>query len=82
MSVPSPQSDLPRNNIGALLSGGSDLWDEGLSGEIITADYFDTETNRFWIKISGVWKQATTWLKVSGTWKQATPKIKVSGIWK
>ena len=35
-----------------------------------------------WIKISGVWKQATVWIKVAGTWKAATPKIKVSGVWK
>jgi len=35
-----------------------------------------------WIKVAGVWKQATVFLNVSGTWKTATPKIKVSGIWK
>jgi hypothetical protein len=83
MSVPSPQSDLPRNGIGTLLSGGSDLWDEGLTGEIITSDYFDSQspTNQFWIKISGTWKEAITWIKVLGIWKQATPKIKVAGMW-
>jgi hypothetical protein len=35
-----------------------------------------------WIKIAGVWKQATVWIKVAGTWKTATPNIKVSGTWK
>lgn len=34
MAVQQPQYD---NNI----SGGSDTWDNGLAGEIITADYFD-----------------------------------------
>lgn len=36
----------------------------------------------FWIKISGVWKQAITWIKVSGVWKQATPYLKIGGNWK
>jgi hypothetical protein len=35
-----------------------------------------------WIKVSGVWKQATPFIKVSGVWKQSTPYIKVSGTWK
>jgi hypothetical protein len=35
-----------------------------------------------WIKVSGVWKQATVWIKVNGTWKTATPKIKILGNWK
>lgn len=35
-----------------------------------------------WIKIAGVWKQATVWIKVAGTWKTATPNLKVSGVWK
>lgn len=35
-----------------------------------------------WLKVSGIWKQATTWIKVSGVWKQTTPFIKVSGTWK
>lgn len=37
--------------------------------------------NTLWIKVSGVWKLATTYIKVSGVWKQATPFIKVSGNW-
>ena len=36
----------------------------------------------FWIKVSGVWKQATAFIKISGVWKQVTTYIKVSGIWK
>jgi hypothetical protein len=35
-----------------------------------------------WIKVGGVWKQATVFIKVSGVWKTATPNIKVSGTWK
>lgn len=38
--------------------------------------------NIVWIKVSGVWKQATVWIKESGVWKTATPNIKVSGQWK
>lgn len=41
-----------------------------------------TPTNKFWIKVSGVWKDAVTWIKVVGVWKQADPKIKIAGIWK
>ena len=37
---------------------------------------------KFWIKISGIWKQATPFIKIGGTWKQATPFIKVGGTWK
>lgn len=36
----------------------------------------------FWIRTSGVWKQATAWIKVGGVWKTSTPFIKVSGTWK
>lgn len=35
-----------------------------------------------WLKVSGIWKQATTWIKVSGVWKQTTPYIKIGGTWK
>lgn len=38
--------------------------------------------NSFWIKVSGVWKQAITWVKVSGVWKIATPFYKIGGNWK
>lgn len=42
-----------------------------------------TTGNTFWIKVSGVWKQATTYVKVSGIWKVVTkPYLKVGGIWK
>ena len=37
---------------------------------------------KFWIKVSGVWKQATAYIKVSGVWKQATGYINISGVWK
>lgn len=38
--------------------------------------------SKFWIKISGTWREAITWIKVSGVWKQATPFIKDAGTWK
>jgi hypothetical protein len=38
--------------------------------------------NKLWIKVAGVWKQATTYIKVAGVWKTATPKINVSGTWR
>ena len=37
MAVRNPQFDLPQG-----VSGGSDLWDEGLAGVLLTADYFET----------------------------------------
>lgn len=36
----------------------------------------------FWIKISGVWKQAVAYVKISGVWKTVTPYIKISGNWR
>jgi hypothetical protein len=39
-------------------------------------------TTLAWLKVGGVWKQATVHIKVSGVWKTATPNIKVSGTWK
>jgi hypothetical protein len=85
MSIPSPQTELPRDGIGTTLRGGADLWDEGVAGEIITDEFFDdvpSSGNKMWVKVSGVWKEATTWIKVSGVWKTATPKIKDGGVWK
>lgn len=77
-----PQTDLPRNGLGFTLSGGADLWDEGAAGQIVTAEYFGAPAvNKFWIKISGVWKEAVTWIKISGVWKQAEPAVKLGGNW-
>lgn len=85
-NIHDPQADLPRTGIGFLYSGGIDFWDEGVAGLIVTEEYFEAVTpptsSLLWIKISGLWKQATCWIKVAGTWKQATPFIKVSGVWK
>lgn len=39
-------------------------------------------SSTMWIKVAGVWKQATPWIKVAGVWKTATPWIKVGGVWK
>jgi hypothetical protein len=82
MNISNPQTELPRNGLGFMLSGGADLWDEGTAGVVISDDYFEPSAlNKFWIKISGVWKEAVTWIKVSGVWKQATPKVKLGGNW-
>ena len=35
-----------------------------------------------WLKVAGVWKQATVFTKVAGTWKTATTFTKISGTWK
>jgi hypothetical protein len=34
-----------------------------------------------WVKISGVWRQATVWLNVGGTWKVVRSYVKV-GAWR
>ena len=36
----------------------------------------------FWVKISGVWKQAVAYVKIAGIWKTTTPYVKVAGVWK
>jgi hypothetical protein len=41
-----------------------------------------TANTKAFIKVSGVWKEATVHTKVSGTWKVATPRIKISGVWR
>jgi len=38
--------------------------------------------SKLWIRVSGVWKEATTHIKVAGTWKVTTVFIKDSGTWK
>jgi hypothetical protein len=35
----------------------------------------------FWIKVGGVWLQATPYVKVSGVWQTSNPFIKVTGTW-
>jgi hypothetical protein len=55
---------------------------DGAQIEIGSIPIQSTATKKFWIKISGVWKEAITWIKVAGVWKQATPWVKVNGTWK
>jgi hypothetical protein len=38
-------------------------------------------TKKFWLKVSGVWKETTVYINVGGTWKIATPYINISGTW-
>ena len=37
---------------------------------------------KFWIRVSGVWKLATAYVRVAGVWQQVAPLIRVSGVWK
>jgi hypothetical protein len=48
----------------------------------ILSNQGSTPSNKFWLKVSGTWKEAITWIKVLGVWKQADPKIKIAGIWR
>lgn len=63
-------SPLPTNYVFNAIEGSVQFILDVISGTVV------------WIKISGVWKQATPWIKVSGLWKQATAFIKESGTWK
>jgi hypothetical protein len=38
--------------------------------------------NKQWVRVSGVWKEATTWIRVGGVWKTATPKFNDGGTWR
>jgi hypothetical protein len=68
------------------IRGGSELWSNGSNaGAIINNDFFGAPApvygNTFWVKIAGVWKQATGFIKVAGSWKSFEPKIKSGGTW-
>ena len=65
------------------IRGGSAYWTErDLVENIFVTEFFGTSlANKFWIKVSGVWKECITWIKVNGVWKQASPKIK-QGTWR
>lgn len=84
MSIRRPQADLPRDPLSSLYSGGSDLWDQGVVGAIITDEYFEAPSlgTQLWVKVSGVWKTATLWVRTGGMWKVATLKVKDAGTWK
>lgn len=53
-----------------------------ISIEVETTPIKRQINNKFWVKISGVWKEAITWVNVLGTWKIATPFYKIGGNWK
>jgi len=66
------------------IRGGSALFSDGTPGSLfLNAETFGSSSalSKFWLKVSGIWKECVTWLKVSGIWKVASPKIKVSGTW-
>jgi len=63
--------------------GGHQIWtNKSVASIIVNTNFFGKSSlNKFWIKISGVWKECITWIKVAGIWKQATPNIKITGNW-
>lgn len=60
MAVSFPQTDSPRD-----LSGGADAWDDGLAGQILSADYFAVSQPQTKIKH---WNGATWTLKPLKKW--------------
>lgn len=64
--------------------GGSALFSDNTQASfLLNTETFGSSSllSKFWLKVSGVWKECVTWLKVSGVWKVTSPKIKVSGTW-
>ena len=47
---------------------------------ILTVNY--TKGCQIYVKVNGVWKEATPYVKVGGVWKEASPSIKINGAWK
>lgn len=45
MAIALPQTESPRD-----LSGGADIWDDGLVGQILSADYFTVSQTQSYIK--------------------------------
>jgi hypothetical protein len=83
MNIREPQTELPRDGIGRLLSGGVDLWDEGLVGEILTDEFFEAPApagNVIWVNTASGWKQGTLWVKTASGWKTGEPKVN-TGTW-
>ncbi len=64
------------------IRGGSALWSNKSMASTIVNKTFWGNTNKFWVKVAGVWKACKAYVKVSGLWKYATPKTKVGGSWK
>ena len=62
MAIPFPQTEVPRD-----LSGGADAWDDGLAGQILSADYFtvsQTQTQsyiKYWNGSAWVLKPLKKW---------------------
>jgi hypothetical protein len=85
MSLQLPQTELPSFQDGTRLRGGADLWDDGLTGQIITAEFFEAPSGgilKAWVKVSGVWKDGIAWIKASSVWKEGTPYVRTGGLWK
>lgn len=61
MAVQSPQLDNQ-------YLGGADIWDNGLVGDILLADYFDvvTSNDRYWVGGTGDWSDTAHWSTASG----------------
>ena len=60
--------------------GGSIIWtNKSVASEIINSDFFGTNKNKLWIKISGVWKVCNTFINVYGVWKSVKLYLKRNG---
>lgn len=62
--IENPQFDRPSN-----FNGASDSWDNGLAGQILTAEYFEeTITGRIKVFLSGVFQSKPVKVFLSGAW--------------
>jgi hypothetical protein len=57
---------------------------DGAQQEIgsLPAVYTGSTATKVWIKVAGVWKEATPYIRVGGIWKVATPKIRAASVWR
>lgn len=69
--------DFPR------FKGGDSVWvTPGPAKTVLHNEFFGVDpSSSFWVKVAGVWKQATTFIKVSGSWKSAVPYFRDASNW-
>ena len=68
------------------LSGGADLWDNGLAGDILSADYFTPappvlgeNTVKVWV--SGSWVAKPLKVRVGASWVDKPIKVRAGSNW-
>lgn len=63
--------------------GGSEIWtNKTIASDIVNYNFFGRKYNKFWVKISGIWKECNTFIKVSGIWKNSKLYFKTNGEFK